>query len=505
MSNQDTSLTMIDEDDELRLLDLPDECLKSIISFCDTNSICALDCTTRGLERLTDEIFAAKALHRFGLKTTKNESGKTKWRQGLALVQPKKMFNIALTQPPEYVCEVNREELAYTHIATHPTSSQILYLGDNFSGGHFEILAGGNPVYCRDAQTLAVNAPKAQPWIVWHVAACGPPGCEIMVTTHQTEMIAYLGKRQQEIRLADFCSDVQVDFQRPNGVGIQLLGDEYFLIAVYHNAVFVFEPTPMHDKLLSFVSCTTFDRDDSIYSYNLRRACPEVPGVFGFVPSVRKVSVWQVEPANSDAQPGRGESNPQCLQLDLIDTSETYQEVAIGERYIAGSTTKDYNDDINRDFIRVYDRTSREPIHTLQEPDLPEESGDDTYSGAHIEFVGHLLIATSWLRGMLCVWNAATGTLLRRYNGRSDELIASPTWNNEIDRYTQVRCMSRLYQAGSLSFLAADGPDLRLWSFPFNWRGETYSANLSNREARLSTLRNAFDFDRDPAEVGHHR
>ena len=133
------------------LLVLPSECLKGILSFCDANSLCTLDLTSRAFQQHTENAFSNLAFERFGLKSANKSSeqvegsssaGKTVWRQGLALVQTKQHYTVTLTHPAEYVCEPNRKELAFDGLATHPTSSLILYKTDNWGGGHFDALAG---------------------------------------------------------------------------------------------------------------------------------------------------------------------------------------------------------------------------------------------------------------------------------------------------------------------------------------------------------------------------
>jgi len=481
----------------ISLLVLPSECLKGILSFCDANSLCALELTSRAFQQHTENVFASLAFEQFGLKSANKSSeqvegsssaGKTVWRQGLALVQTKQHYTVTLTHPAEYVCEPNRKELAFDGLATHPTSSFILYKTDNWGGGHFDALAGSNPVCVRNAATLSFDHCLPNPWIVWNAAVCGQPGCEIVVTNHRTQMMASRGYRKQELRLQAY-DELWKEQQHS---GIEMNGSEHCLIALYGDTIFVFRPTWQIDgDLLSFVTSVKFDNSQNLDSgHSLRHACPELPGVFGFVPCHNKVSMWQV---CVDGDDPAGDANLKPVNLNLFETATTFGALAIGERYAAGST--DYEYDNNDKNFYVYARESGEQKHILREPDVPEDASDIFY-GAYLEFVGDMLVTTSWFRSMLCIWDAKAGTLLRRYGtGQTSTRIATPINGH----FAESHCMVRLCQTGSLAFLTTEGQELRLWSFPFDWRGDASTATLVKREKLMRKCRNAFDFDQDPA------
>lgn len=470
------------------------ECLEEILSFCDASTLCALDLSASDFQEYTDRSFEKLAMKRFGMKASvPGEAGKRTWSKGLALVAPKKHHLITLTQPAEYVFEPNRDGLSFANIATHPSSSVIIYDGDNFCGGNFEELTGKNPVYCRDAQTLASRPPLSNPWIIHCIAVCGPGGCDIIVTANPRAVVARLGQRLHEISLADY------DHSDSTGNGIEMIGDEHYLVILQYDIMYLFQPTPWGSKLLSFVTSVKVDKGEGLPCGRvLTRACPQLPGVFGFFPSNEKISVWKVR-----TQVGNEEPALELTRLFSCNTNVTFGAMAIGERYFAGSIdSKSDRDDRNHE---VFNFETNELVHVLSETDLPDDVSA-CYKGSYLEFVGDLLVTTSWLPSMLCVWDARAGTLLRRYNGEgSTGLIAPPPPDHgrPWERFTKVVHMSRIYQSGGhLSFLTIDGASQKLWSFPCDWRGETLVGNLGRRESVLKTTRNTFDFEQDPAAFG---
>ena len=194
-----------------------------------------------------------------------------------------------------------------------------------------------------------------------------------------------------------------------------------------------------------------------------------------------------------------GEVASEPTQLISLKTSTTFGTVAIGERYVAGSTEYEY--DGNDKSYYVYDRASGREVHVLNEPGVAElEDASEIYHSSFLEFAGDLLVTTSWFSGMLCIWNASAGTLLRRYNGQNH--LSPALAPARPDATTGVRCMVQLDQEGTLSFLTAEHRDLRVWSFPYTFRGAALTANLANRESRLQGLRNALYWTQDPAAFG---
>ena len=472
-----------------------------VFSFCDHRSLLALDLTTRRYREITKPCFAKLAMNRFGMSSAdpQEKDGKKIWRKGLALVNPNKHFVVPLAHPAEYVVEPQRTDdsrgvagLKFCTVTTHPSSSIISYEIDPWNNENFEALSGRNSIFLRDSKTLSFIRSKSIPFRdvpAFGFAICGPPGYEVFVARHNSQFIAYRGEQSQTLDIPKNKSD-EVD-------GMDVIGNEQYLImfCAQHGkagTLHVFRYTGRISSI--FLSIFTTIALDGILvgPMELVWGSPEIPGVFAlFQDTTAMISVWKV--SSEEETSNQSESNNALIEIERIDTAVPFRNAAVGERYIAGAADGETDPDQFR--IRLYKRSSRTEVHILQEPDLPKGM-DDLLNTPCMEFIGDLLLSTSVVGNWLCVWNATDGTLLARHRERglyADIDLADDTG------YRNMKSFVRLHNTKSMSFLTAAESKLRLWSFPYDWRGKALSHNLAIREAALDGLRNSFDFEQDLA------
>ena len=482
--------------------------IPKVFSFCDHRSLLALDLTTRRYRKLTKVCFAKLAMNRFGISSVdpQEKDGKKIWRKGLALVNPNKHFVVPLAHPAEYVFEPRRTEnpltyagLQFCTVTTHPSSSIISYEIDPWFGGNFQELSGSNSIFLRDSETLSFIRPESMPFRVpaWDLAICGPSEYEVFVARHNSHFIAYRRGQSQTLQIPkNQSNEVDTYLMFDDAATTNVIGNAQYLIIVCAQqgkagALHVFRYTGrISSNLLSFF--TTIKLDDILVGpMALVWGSPEIPGVFALLQdTTAMISVWKV--SLEEETSNQSEHNNALKEIERIDTAVPFRNAAVGERYIAGAADGETNPDKFR--IRLYKRSSRTEVHILQEPDV-DLLMDDLIGPPCMEFIGDLLLSTSIVGNWLCVWNATDGTLLARHKER--ELHSDIDLANDSG-YRWTRSFVRLHNTKSMSFLTASGSKLRLWSFPYDWRGKTLSHNLAIREAALEGLRNSFDFEQDP-------
>ena len=476
-----------------------------VFSFCDHRSLLALDLTTRRYREITKVCFAKLAMNRFGISSVdpQKNDGKKIWRKGLALVNPNKHFVVPLAHPAEYVVEPQRTDdstgdagLQFCAVRTHPSSSIISYAIDTWNGENFEALSGRNSIFLRDSETLSFIRPESMPFRLLDFVICGPSGYEVFVGRHNSQFIAYRGGQSQTLHIPkNQSNEVDKYLMFDDTATTDVIGNAQYLliaccIAGKAGALHVFRYTGRTSSIfLSFFTTIALD-GNLVGPAELVWGSPEIPGVFALLQdTTAMISVWKV--SSEEETSNQSKHNNALIEIERINTAVPFRNAAVGERYVAGASDGSTNPDRFR--IRLYKRSSRSEVHILREPDLVMGM-DDLLNPPCMEFIGDLLISTSVVRNMLFVWNATDGTLLARHEQRG-----SPRSGFAHADFGRMRSFVRLNNTKSMSFLTASGSKLRLWSFPYDWRGKTLSHNLAIREAALEGLRNSFDFEQNPA------
>lgn len=173
-----------------------------------------------------------------------------------------------------------------------------------------------------------------------------------------------------------------------------------------------------------------------------------------------KISIWRLD-AESDV----------LTQVQTIEVGIGLTALALADNYVAGSS-KDKK-------IHIWDRQTEQKIwSSLCDVGEEDELGeDDCIYPILLSCHGHMLVTTSHIGCVLCVWNMKTGRLLKRHNDADQYVDLLPDG-------TDVTSMTFLNELNG--FLCTTGY-MQIWVFPTSSDQRNMALEIRRREDDLRT------------------
>jgi len=367
---------------------------EQMLSFASIHNLCTFDALGKNFKTLTESRWKELVYEKTGMK-----NGKADWIRYVSFLREPISVSLVDEADHGYGCGFG----GTPHVATN--GSIVVMTSDDVYVDERTYPSNDREVICvRDGYSLNFSRLVSSPVNPYLLELCGRVGSEIIVASNRTHVAAVRGNDSQLVRHIS-------QHQHQNGNGLPLLGCETHLIVCTGNCLNLYrvETDTASPELLTFKQSVVSTREED--PQEAYASISWGSGKSSFVCCRgTEISIWRLDAAKDTIEQ---------IQLINYDDEEDLEinNVALGDGYVVGSSADRH--------IHIWDRFTGEKLpHVLCDVEDEEDhlSPNDFIESLKLWCCGRILISSSYLGNMLCVWDIKSGKLLKEHSLDLDEL-----------------------------------------------------------------------------------
>ena len=376
---------------------------EQMLSFTSIHDLCTIDALSKKFQASAESLWKKLVYKKTGMK-----NGKADWIRYISFLR--EPISVSLVDEADHGngCSFGGTPQVATNGAI------VVMTSDDVATEDRAYPSDDSEVIClRDGYSLNFSRLVSSPIHPFKLELCGRVGSEIIVISNWMQVAAVRGNDSQLVRRLS-------QSEPENSSGLPLLGCETHLIVCIGNCLKLYrvETDTTSPKLLSLKQSVVTTRekdpqddpqDDLAGALAMSISWGNDKSSFVYCRGT-EISIWRLDSA---------EDTLEQIKLIHYDADEDLQieDVALGDDYVVGSSTDRH--------IHIWDRFTGEKLpHVLcdvEEEDDRLSPGDFSHC-LKLWCCGRILMSSSHLGNMLCVWDVKSGELLKEHPLELDEL-----------------------------------------------------------------------------------